>query len=122
MWLVQWLESIESWVATPSLQQVLMDLESSLEIVIVDWVISLGVCVPGTPPFALGVSGEVVLVRPVDDHDLATVVVAVLRVFDGVEIHEDLDAVFVCSIIEPLDLVIPFTKCRLQLEPAASQV
>ena len=105
MWLVQWLESIESWVVTPSLEQVLMDLESSLEIVIVDWVISFGVCVPGAPPFTLGVSCEVVLVLPVDDHDLATVVVAVLRIFDGMEIHEDFDTIFVCSIIEPLDFV-----------------
>jgi len=103
--LVQWLESIESWMVTPSLEQVLMNLESSREISMVDWIISPGICMPSTPPFALGGSGEVVLVLPVDDHDLAAIIVAVLRIFDGVEIHKDLDTVFVCGIIEPLDLV-----------------
>jgi len=106
-WLVDGLEGGKGRVASPLLQESFADVNASLHVGMVNIVIFIGLVVPLTQPVGLLVWPVTVvsLIGPDQFAGLAAVVEAILTFLHGVDVEENLDAVFVASVEHPLDLV-----------------
>ena len=107
-WLVDWLNGVECWVVTPSVEESLDGVNSPVVVVLVAlnegasiiWVDSSLPSSPGVFPMT-----EVIFGDPLGDGGLSGVIESVLRIFHGVDVEENLDIVLLGHIHEPVDLL-----------------
>jgi len=105
--LIDRLKSIDSWVISPSLEELAYVIKSPVKVVLVDVVVAIGLTVPVTNPIS-GLDfpvAKVVIIDPFKVVCFTRVIKSILRIFKTVNIKENLNSILLSSIKEPLDVV-----------------
>ena len=104
--LVHGLNSVESWMITPSVKETLNGVLGPLDVVVVDGDILVVLKVPLAHPFADSLVAKVVHIDPFGPICETRIVKAILRSLDGMNVEEDLDVILLGHVKEPLDFVL----------------
>ena len=106
--LIDWLNSVKSLVATPSIKETLDGIDSPVDIIGVDLTVAPDGGIEFTHPLTVGLfpMREVVLVFPDSSVGEARVVISVLGALHGVHVEQDLDVVLLSHVKSPGNLVL----------------